>query len=330
MANASIKPYNQGQVLWGPLSVYIAPPGTPAPILDNHVENGGTQRIYAVSATNTAGIDAALKGNTAVTESGYGKGAKLGLTFEQLAPTTAWVAAIAVSQDLATVPVTSGKTWTKRPTGVDIGGETYSVYSVPGVAADTELDAVITFGGDQVWMRLGTHQECSVTENGVNIQLPQSVSFVRCAGEPGPQRAIRDTTELMIGLELLDWSAEAMKVVLDDAPISNTPDTDGVLPVRSIPLHRGRTMKEWAVVARGFGLSPYMREVTPESGALAGITQGNMQIHVPYMVQTGTGGSTFAAQAATTIPVEFTAIADQTAADGARYGHIYYQLGPRA
>ena len=317
--STNVVPRNGGQVLWGPMSVFAAPAGTREPVIDVPVTNCGNQTLASGTAANAAGIDAAVA--AADVETGFGKGAKLSLTFAQPTANAVWTAWIAVSEEL-----TEDGGWTKRGTTADgsytryPGGPTITeslvVYSKTMLATDTSVTVNIELGGTTVWTALGYHESCSVSEAGVTIAFDQSVDFIRCAGAPGAVKAIRSSVDLKVSFELNDMTSEVMAQLLDNAAIIHSANT-GTVGWRSVRIHRGVEMQQYAVVARGPGLSSYVQG-------------GNVQLWIPYSVQTGSPAPVFARSGAAALAVEFTALEDQTSGVDLRYGRFTQQDRIRA
>ena len=300
---------NAGGVIAGALSVFIAPAGTREPVIDMSVANCGSQTIaYGASddASFTAAKAATAFENATDGETGFGPGAELELSFARPS-STAWGAWIATSEELPADPTGFAKATSKTTKG-----ETdYTVYWVANLATVETLETTVTFGGDVEWSPLGVHTSCDVSEGGVTVNMNQSVNYIRCAGDPGPVRAIRAETDLMFSFELNDFSAETFSQVWDRAAITHSPNTGGV-GWRSVNIHRPSIMEEYAVCARGPKLSSYLRG-------------GNFQMHVPYAVQSGSPAPVFTRSAQATMAVEFSALLDLQATGGARFGVLTHQ-----
>ena len=307
--STNVQPRHAGQAIVGALSIYVAPGGTPMPVIDVPVQNGGTQTLIYGTAANTAGINAALA--AAATETGFGKGAMLRLSFSQPTANAAWVAWVATSEDLDGLPATDGATWVKSGSTITRDTVDYTVYTLSRLATNTDAQAVVTFGGDQIWTAVGYQEACDIDESGITVSHDQTLTEIRCAGAPGPTKVVRDTDDFKVSFDLKDLTAETYALVMDRAAITHSPNAGGV-GWRSFQIHREVEMAEYAIVARGYGLSSYVQG-------------GNIQYWAPYMVQSGSPQPVFNKQGAAALAVEFMAIEDRTAAAALRYGRFVQQ-----
>ena len=305
---------NAGQTVVGPLNIYVAPGGTAEPIIDVPVINAGTQTLVYGAAANAAGVDGAIA--SAVGETGFGRGASLELSIPQQG-SAAWVAWVAVSQDLASVPTSDlTASFTKRGTTVDKDGETLTVYTANGIASETSATVTVTFAGDQLWHALGYQEACDIDEAGITVSHNQTYTEIRCVGSPGPTKITRDTDDFMVAFDLKDLTAETYARVMDRAELTYSPASAKVRTV-GFNMHRDTEMEEYALCARGVGLSSYVKG-------------GNIQYWAPFVVQTGNLEPVFSKTGAAALSTEWRAVEDRRSATAARYGRFVQQGALRA
>ena len=291
-----------GQTIVGGLDIFVAPARTVMPVIDVPVENAGSQGLIYGAAANAAGVDAAIQAQTP--EIGFGRGADLTLPVSNPG-SAAWVAYVAVTEDLASLPTSDlSGAFTKRVATVDVNNVSYTVYTANGTSSEDAANINVVFGGSSPWSRLGSQESCDISESGVTVAAEQTYTEVRCLGRTAPSKITRNTTDLVVSFEINDLSVETMALIMDRANIVHSANAGGV-GWRRMGLARPVEMAQYALVARGDGLSSYLEG-------------GNLQFWCPVMVQTGSPASVWTKSAAAALSVEFRAIDDraQGAVDG--------------
>ncbi len=106
------------------------------------------------------------------------------------------------------------------------------------------------------WVKLGTGGANSTSEDGVTFTSTQEFEDVRVDGLTASVKMFRTQEDLSISLTLFDWSLEAVTYGFNE----NTVTTDAGPPsIKSMPLLRGLTVKEHAVLIRSTSdSSPYL------------------------------------------------------------------------
>ena len=291
--------------LIGPLDIFLAPAGTPKAIIDVDPDTCGDQTLVYGTADDAASVDAAV--GTTLAEVGFGQGASLILSFTQPSANATWVAWIAVSTSLASDPTG----WTKRNTTVDKDGVTLTVYTIDQLATDTDLSATVTFAGSALWRNFGYQDSCSISTSGVTITHSQTTNPVFCVGSPGPSKYVRTQEEYKVSFDLQDLSPETYAEVMESTVQRSA--TGAKVGTRSLRLHRSTVMRQYALLARGTGMSPYLPD------------EGNVQWYIPYVVQTGNPAPNFQKETPAMLAVEFSAVEDRTRGASARFGIVEYE-----
>ena len=154
------------------------------------------------------------------------------------------------------------------------------------------------------WTKLGTTGDKNYDDSGVDVKLSQKVETFTPVGMTVPYKAYRTEEGLAIGFNLVDLSAAQFAKILDEATVTATAATTSHPGYSTVQLLRGATVKTWALIARGTGLSP------------AGPTF-NLQIEAKKVFQSGDAIEMKFAKAPTMLAVEFTALglSDGTFAD---------------
>lgn len=177
-----------------------------------------------------------------------------------------------------------------------------SIYTaVVGTAAPEISDTPPT-----AWSLLGTNGAKNYGEDGVTITFDQTVEEQMVLGSTAPQKAFRTEEHLSLSVVLVDLTAENLATVMNGQTVSTRNAASGVGGYKSIDLLRGSSVREMALLIRGF--SPYADDM-------------NAQHWVPraYVASVGEYGFTKGEAAGT--EVEFMALEHDT--DG--FGKYYAQ-----
>ena len=147
----------------------------------------------------------------------------------------------------------------------------------------------------------------------------QSLNETRCVGSSGLSKVTRETEDFMLSFELQDLTVETYARIMDDAAIVHSATGARGPGWREFGLFRGLEMHEYAIVARGYGLSSYVQG-------------GNVQYWHKYVVQSGTPAPVFLKSQASALAVEFRALEDRDAGvpESERYGSFRQQDTLRA
>jgi hypothetical protein len=105
------------------------------------------------------------------------------------------------------------------------------------------------------WTKVGTSGNRNYTEDGVVVQLPQSIEYWRGLGSTLPIKATRTSEDGIVTVTIADLSLEQFKLALNNNSITTTAAASGVAGVKSINLYRGPNVATFALLARG--PSPY-------------------------------------------------------------------------
>ena len=150
------------------------------------------------------------------------------------------------------------------------------------------------------------------TQDGVTITVSQTVVEIRSDQATGPKKAIRSEEGFKIATNLLEATLEKLAKIFEQS-VTDTPPGSGTIGHRAIGLYRGSAVQTYALLFRGEKMSPY-GETYP----------GQFEVPVGYFG--GDQGLAFKKDAATVIPVEFSALEDPNAAtEGARFGALRVQ-----
>lgn len=99
------------------------------------------------------------------------------------------------------------------------------------------------------WVLLGKSGDKSYTEDGVTIQLAQTIEEWTPAGSTMAVKAFRTNEQVLIGVTIADITAENLKVALNGNTVTSALDES------ELSLIQGMDVEEYALLARG--MSPY-------------------------------------------------------------------------
>lgn len=162
------------------------------------------------------------------------------------------------------------------------------------------------------WVKIGTSGDNNYSDDGVTVSHNQSFEQARPAGSLGPRKAFRTEEDQVISLTLWDMTLEQVQLALGGVMPTTTAAGVGQPGIKKIGLSRGRSVKEYALLARG--ASPYQDETM------------SMQWEVPRVYQSGSPETAFKKGTPAGVALEFTALEDLAAAnDSERFGRLFAQ-----
>lgn len=148
------------------------------------------------------------------------------------------------------------------------------------------------------------------TDGDQSVMHGGPLTYFRDNDHQGPVKAVRPEEEVIFKFNLVGLSLEDYSRVISTQ--ANLADATVGVAVRTLPLKRGATPSEFALLFKGTALSPY--------GAFPGY------YYVPRGVFDGEPEPTFARDGRPGLEVEFHALEDDTQADGNRLGFIRVQV----
>jgi hypothetical protein len=146
---------------------------------------------------------------------------------------------------------------------------------------------------DGAWVKVGVSGDRSYTDDGVVVDLTQTIEMFTPAGGTLPRKVWRTEESVDITVNVADMRLEALSNALNQNEVDS--DTD----FKSIPLLRGIDVTEYALLARG--LSAY--------------DQGASQIQVPRCYQSAEPSITFNKGVAASAELTFAALDPETDED---------------
>lgn len=161
---------------------------------------------------------------------------------------------------------------------------------IPGV--DDEVDTL-------VWNLIGKNGNKSYAEEGVRINLPQTVNAFRGYGSAGVLKEFRDQEDVIVQVTIADLRLETLSLALNSNDVTETANR------RCVGLSRGLTVDTVALLARG--PSPYFND-------------GYSQWYLPYASNHSSPEIAFRKPEAAIFQLEWRAIVDPEAAEGEELG----------
>lgn len=122
------------------------------------------------------------------------------------------------------------------------------------------------------WTKVGTSGARSMTEDGVNVSMPQTMEGFRSLGSTGKRKMFRTEEDCLIGFTIADLTLEQVQIALNGNTVTAAAAAAGTPGTKTIGLTRGLNVTQYALLVRG--PSPYMAD-------------GAMQFEVPVCVQIG-------------------------------------------
>lgn len=180
-----------------------------------------------------------------------------------------------------------------------LAGEVLTVYLAPVGEAVPDVDT--TPAGN--WVALGA------TDGGQKIKDDAPATKFYDDNHQGPVKAVRPKEDKVYSFNLVDSTLEALAKVTNDPALISTDTTPNI---KKLPLKRGSSPKEWAMLLRGPTSSPY-----------AGLPA---QFVVPRGFFDGAHEWTFSKTERNMTAVEFAALEDDTVVDeDDRMGYLIVQ-----
>lgn len=159
------------------------------------------------------------------------------------------------------------------------------------------------------WTKAGSSGDKNISEDGVSVQHPQTLEFLRTLGSQAPVKAFRTEEDLIISFTLFDMRLEMYKYMLNGNAIVDTAAGSGTPGYRALPIRRGGDVTQYALLVRG--LSAY------DTGM-------NLDFRVPRVVHSGAPEIVSAKGEPMGLLFEFTAVEDPDYAGG-RLGELVMQ-----
>lgn len=153
--------------------------------------------------------------------------------------------------------------------------------------------------------------EFGATDGEQTIELPGELTFFRDNDHQGPVKAVRPEEDVIVGFTLVNTTHEHLARVL--STISNITTAAGPPAVSRLPLKRGATPTEYALLMKGDFDSPH--------GQYPG------QTYIPRGVFNMSPTMTRAKDARREVECVFTALEDDTQSDANRMGWSTVQTG---
>jgi hypothetical protein len=148
------------------------------------------------------------------------------------------------------------------------------------------------------WTLLGSSGEKNYNEDGIVIRNPQNIERHRAYGTTGPRKAFRTEEDMEIEVTLEDLTLEQYKYALNGGAVTDTPAASGVAGHRALPLKRGRSVTQYALLIRA-GESPYG-------------DGWSMQYEIPRVFVDGDAEATSNKEGPMGVPITFVALEDDS------------------
>lgn len=156
------------------------------------------------------------------------------------------------------------------------------------------------------WVELGS------TDGDQKIKHGGKTQTFRDNDHQGPVKIVRHEEDISIKFTLVDLTMEHYaRVISEVGNVTTTTDTNGT-NIKKLPLKRGATIKEYALLFRGDALSPY------------GLYPGMYVI--PRCVQTSEPEPTFGKNKRADLDVEFEVLEDDAQTTGDEMGWLVVQI----
>jgi hypothetical protein len=164
------------------------------------------------------------------------------------------------------------------------------------------------------WALLGVNGAYDIDSGGITVTHAQEVNIYRGLKGTGPLKAFRTSEDLKLAFTLHDLSLEEYAKIINKAPadVDTSGTTAGGATTRSLNLHQGPNIQNFALLARG--ASPY------DDDNFA------MQYQVPKVYQSGSPAPVFQKGIPAGLALEFTALEDLNATtEEERFGTLVAQ-----
>jgi len=183
----------------------------------------------------------------------------------------------------------------------------YTVYLAAVGEAFPNVDAVPAGN----WFKLGTNGAKNYGEDGVSVDMPQTIEEHYGLGSTGPIKAYRTREGLKVTFTLHDLSLEQFRKALNNQAVSTVNAASGVPGSKSIPLRRGSDVELYTCLVRG--------DVSPEGDDF------KSQFQIPKGYVSGSPKLVFVKGQPAGLAFEFTALEDLDAAAGEEFGKLVVQ-----
>lgn len=180
---------------------------------------------------------------------------------------------------------------------------TLKVYIAPCTSSPTVPDVDVT--PTSPWVELGD------TDGDQSIEHAGALTYFRDNTYQGPRKAVRPEEDVIYGFTLVGLTLEHYARVLDDVDDVETGTTSAGYGTKTIPMERGFSPTEYALLFRGEAQSPY--GVWPAQYVCTrGVMDGEPQ---PTFAKDGRAG----------LDVEFHALVDADQDEGDELGWLTVQ-----
>ena len=157
------------------------------------------------------------------------------------------------------------------------------------------------------WVLVGTSGADNTTEDGVTVQLTETLELFRGLGGTDVRKAFRTQEDMLVSLTLADMTLEEWARVLNFNTVSVDSNDN------TIPLYKGGVVNCKALVVRGNDQSP-------------NLSGGNIQWELPRVIPSGVPEVVFVKGVPAGLALEFMVVGDLNAAsDSLRFGIIRVQ-----
>jgi hypothetical protein len=163
------------------------------------------------------------------------------------------------------------------------------------------------------WTKVGASGTRNYSEDGVALSHSETLQKARPAGSMGARKVFRQEEDMTITVTLWDNTLEAYTLALGGLAPGTTAAGPGTAGFKKIGLSRGETVKTYALLARGAGLSAY-------GDGLAA------QYEVPRCYQSGNANPVYKKGLPVALQLVFDALEhDAAASDDERFGRLIMQ-----
>lgn len=153
----------------------------------------------------------------------------------------------------------------------EVIGAPFSVY----VAAAATARPAITAAPGIAWTLLGTRGPLSYSEEGVQVELPQSFNAFRSLGSAAPLKLFRSEEDAFFQITMADLTLAQLQQALNQNAVTSTPGTPGS---HRVGLSRGLIVSTVALLVRG--PSPYGDDLFSQFWVPYAANISNIQIQV--------------------------------------------------
>lgn len=183
----------------------------------------------------------------------------------------------------------------------------FEVYVAPVGETFPSIDTSPPSGN---WTLLGTNGAEEYNEDGVTVAHEETIEDFRMLGATGAVKSNRSSESLAVRLTLHDLTLEQYAAALNFNSVTTTAAGAGTQGFREIPMYRGFTVAQRAILVRGVGQSPYGDSY-------------NMDFQIPRARVASSPEVVFQKGQPAGLALEFMALIDLNAAsDAERFGKI--------